>query len=417
MGRGRGALSFIGGLAGGYRLGSTMVGDYEDAKLKEGLGDAGTANGVTETVTGEEAKKAADKLEAVRNEEFNRARDAALQNGGDGEAAGLAAAQQYDPALKELQSRGASPEYTVMNRGNAGATFNNAQAATATADAANTRGMGDVYKKFGKPEAANRLQQQAMSLEAGALALKDAKREDQVGEASQGLKLGTVENKLGLMKQDFRNRHAEGTLKGIELQKELTGAFVDAVAKNPAFANTLLKDPDFTSTLGVSDAEFAPEGRDSIIFTMADGSKKKAVVSDLQEWSRGKQPLKLVELAPGAKLIAADPRTGKVTEVAQGNEKPEKGEQKRLLVKDAVDQIALAYGARLNPVDKMIDMSTVKDPAGYSRAIAAAEERVRNGEAPMGVASDLSMKARREDEARKATGLPAAGAKPSFKLW
>lgn len=409
-------LSFLAGLTGGYRLGSQMVGDYEDAEMRKGLGDAGTANSVTETVTGDEAKKATANLEALRSDESNKARDAAIAKGEDGDAAGLAAAQQYDPAIKELQSRGDKAEFTVMNRGNAGRTFDNAAAATGAADAANSRGMGDVYKQFGRPEAANRLQQQAQSLEAGALSLKGVKREDQVGEAAQGLKLATVENQLGTMKQEFKNKVAAGVLKGADLQRELVGVFADAVVKNPAYANTLLKDPDFLSALSIKDAEFAPEGKDSIIFTMADGSRQKAHIADLQEWRSGKQPLKFVEIAPGGKLVSVNPKTGKAEEVAQGNEKPEKGEQKRLLVKDAVDQIALAFGARLDPMSKMLDTSTIDDPTGYAKAIADAEKRVRSGSDPMGVASDIALKARRDKEARKVVGAPAAGGS-SFKLW
>lgn len=49
----------------------------------------------------------------------------------------------------------------------------------------------------------------------------------------------------------------------------------------------------------------------------------------------------------------------------------------------AVREIQLAFGAKLDPVSKMIDTSTIKDPAGYNRALAEVEALIQQGTMPM----------------------------------
>lgn len=305
----RRALSFLGGMMGGYRLGSQMVGDYEDAELKKGLGDAGSANSVTETVTGDEAKKAASNLEAVRNEEYNRARDAAVAQGEDGSAAGLAAAQQYDPALQELRGRGDKPEFSVMNKGNVVGTHANAMGAQTATDAANTRGMGDVYKQFGRPEAANRLQQQAQSLEAGALALKGAKREDTVQEAAAPLKLAQVQFEVDTWPQELEKKVMAKEISFDDAQREVVKRFAASVKTVPEVAMGWLNNGFLGKAFPqlFKDAVDLNREGDNLVVSYKDGSKKSAPLSALDNYGKGgTEPVKFTTVSEGSALVAHD---------------------------------------------------------------------------------------------------------------
>lgn len=314
---------FAAGLALGARVGADWTDRYKQASLEQGLADAAQKNNATEEVVGTEAQSKVPEIEAAQNEAGNQARDAALtQNPEDtagAEQAGLAAARAYDPAVAEARRLGGkeAPGYVVGKR-----SFDSQAAAQAAADTANTRSMADVYRAHGHPEAAGALQRQAQSLEAGDLALKGARREDAVGEASQSLKLRSVKNQLSLMKQDFKNRVAAGQLKGVDLHKELIGAFADAADKNPAFANTLLKDSEFLGAIGVTDANYVPGSKDGIIFTLPDGTQQKTTISDIKAWRAGDQPLKTVTLNEGEAAFAVG-KDGRAAEIARNPKTPD----------------------------------------------------------------------------------------------
>lgn len=382
---------FSRGLATGYAVADNAVNDYKQAQLEQGLADAAQRNQVTEEASQADREKALAELEAQKNEAYNRERDASIDANGTADPnAGLETAQAYDQNIAALRSRGDTPQYAVGKD-----TYATKQEAQAAADAANNRGMQDVYRQRGRPEMANRLA-------ASDLALKGAKREDQVGEAAQGLKLGSVKNQYALMEQDFQNKVAEGALKGVDLHKAAFGAFADAAESNPALANHIMKQKSFLDTLGITDAEYAPGSNKELVFSMKDGTKMQAKIDDLQAWRNGKQPLKMVEVGAGAKLVGVNPKTGEAKTVAEGNPKPEAADHQRTLVNDAVNQIALAYGAKMDPISKMIDTSTIKDPDGYMAAIKDAETRIRDGkEKPMAVASELATAGRKKAEAQR----------------
>ncbi len=206
MGRLRTA-GFIRGAALGYGLGSRIAGDYDAAVLKEGLGDAGQRSQVSEEMVGQDAHGKASEIEQMKSDEFNRARDAALaanpEDTAGAEQAGLASARQYDPAIAEARRLGGKekPGYAVGKE-----TFDTPQAAQAAAAQKNTQGMADVYRQHGRPEEANRLTQQAQSLEAGALALKGAKRDDAVQSAMTPLKLAQIQHEVDTWPQELERR-------------------------------------------------------------------------------------------------------------------------------------------------------------------------------------------------------------------
>lgn len=306
----------------GINMGRQMYADYDAAKTREGLADAAQANQVTEGAVGEEVgQEKIDAVQKAKDDAYNRARDEALDKNRnskgeqiDPEEAGLAAAKQYDPAIEELKRRQGmdSPDVRVMRKGtDTGKAYSTRVEAQAAASADNQRGMADVYRQRGKPEAAERLTQTAMQTEAAGLGLKQAKRADAVGEKRQGLEIGNVENQYKLQEQEFNNRAAASKLQGIALVKAQAGEFAQTAKTNPALADYAIKHSGFLGSLGATDAEYVKGSRDDLDITMKDGKKLRVSLTNLDEWSRGKADLKTVSLAEGGKVLVFDSK-GKV---------------------------------------------------------------------------------------------------------
>lgn len=136
-------------------------------------------------------------------------------------------------------------------------------------------------------------------------------------------------------------------------------------------------------------------------------------------------PPVLKEIAKGGMLTRVNTLDGTATEVLsnpeadrfdvkdgiyfdrQGKQSPTKvegGTHDRLLINDGVQQLAQDFGAKLDPLSKMIDTSSIKDPQGFSDARAELARRVGKGEEPMAVAKDLSAIYRKKQAGRDATG-------------
>lgn len=307
----------------GYQMGRQMYQDYENAQLKQGLADAAQSNTVTEGISGDEATSKANEVQALSDQAFNEARDAELERSRDPQAAekaGLDAAAAYKPAIEELQ-RKAVLEKPEAYAGKAGdpnkKQYANRAEAEAAASGANQRGMADAYRKAGRPEQAELLNQRAMQTEAAGLQLKQAKREDQVADKEQGLKLGSVDQQYKLLEQDYQNKLASGSITQVQLQRAATGEFVNAARHNPALADYMVKQPAFEAALGAKDIEFKPGSRDTVIFTKADGSKHEATLASLEKFSKGgSEGLKYTTLAEGGMLVGHDDK-GNVKEVAR----------------------------------------------------------------------------------------------------
>lgn len=107
-------------------------------------------------------------------------------------------------------------------------------------------------------------------------------------------------------------------------------------------------------------------------------------------------PVEEVFRAPKWKMeagIAQEEGTGEIKQLPGGGVTPE---QARMLTNDGVNQIGMAYGAKLDPVSKMMDPETINDPDGYFKAIKEAEQRIRAGEKPMAVAADIALRAKKK---------------------
>lgn len=292
----------------GYAMGRQMYQDYDNAQIRQGLADAAQQNQVSEDVTGEAAAAKVDEVKGLSQDAFNAARDKALTDNPDNpqaaEEAGLAAAQRYQPAIEELQRKATQekPNYNVGVKSYGSQTEANAAAASA-----NQAGMANVYRQHGRPEQAERLNQQAMQTEAAGLQLKQAKREDQLADKSQGLKEGTVEYQYKLLEQDYQNKRTTGAITGIQLQRAAAGEFVNAAKNNPALADYMVKQPAFEASLGAKDIEFKPGSRDTVIFTKADGSKHEATLASLEKFAKGgSEGLKYTTLSEGGMLVGHD---------------------------------------------------------------------------------------------------------------
>lgn len=79
--------------------------------------------------------------------------------------------------------------------------------------------------------------------------------------------------------------------------------------------------------------------------------------------------------------------------------------QDRLLVNDGAAKIGEIYGAKQDPITRMVDTENVKDKPGYFKDMAELERRVRAGEPPLDVANQLADRAFRK---QKGAG-PAGG--------
>lgn len=292
----------------GYGLGRQMYKDYENGQIQQGLANASQANQVSEDVVGEDAAMKAEEVRGLSQDAFNAARDQALQQNPDNpqaaEEAGLAAAQQYQPAIEELQRKATQdkPNYNVGAK-----SFGTKAEAANAAAAANQAGMADVYRQHGRPEQAEQLNQRAMQTEAAGLQLKQAKRDDRLADKSQGLKEATVEKQYALLEQDYQNKLATGAISNIQLQRAATGEFVNAAKNNPALADHMVKQPAFEAAIGAKDIEFKPGTRDTVIFTKHDGSKHEATLANLEKFAKGgNEGLKYTTLAEGGMLIGHD---------------------------------------------------------------------------------------------------------------
>lgn len=136
-------------------------------------------------------------------------------------------------------------------------------------------------------------------------------------------------------------------------------------------------------------------------------------------------PPVLKEISKGAALAKINPLSGTAETVLTNSEadrydvkdgiyfdrqgkstptKVEGGTHDRLLINDGVQQLAQDFGAKLDPLSKMIDASSIKDPAGFSEARAELARRVGKGEEPMAVARDLSSVYRKKQAGRDASG-------------
>lgn len=131
----------------------------------------------------------------------------------------------------------------------------------------------------------------------------------------------------------------------------------------------------------------------------------------------------LKELGANQKLVRVNPITGSAKDVISnhvdrfdikdgiyfdrdGAQTPQRvgGTHDRLLINDGVQQLVQDFGAKMDPLSKMIDASTIKDPAGFAAARAELAARVQQGEEPMAVAKDLSDRYRKKQAVRESTG-------------
>ncbi len=81
-------------------------------------------------------------------------------------------------------------------------------------------------------------------------------------------------------------------------------------------------------------------------------------------------------------------------------------------IKAARDELALAYGVKLDAMGQVLNRDAIKDMPGYFSALKDAEARINNGEEPYATADDLQNKGRRKAELKKAGVNPAAGGLP-----
>lgn len=123
-------------------------------------------------------------------------------------------------------------------------------------------------------------------------------------------------------------------------------------------------------------------------------------------------PVSEVYRAPKWKMengIAQEEGTGEIKQLPGGGVTPE---QARALTNDGVNQIGMAFGAKLDPVSKMMDPETINDPDGYYKAIKEAEQRIRAGEKPMAVAADIALRAKKKAAVDATRGGAAPSAPP-----
>lgn len=121
-------------------------------------------------------------------------------------------------------------------------------------------------------------------------------------------------------------------------------------------------------------------------------------------------PMQEVYRSPKWKIeggVSQEEGTGEIKQLPGGGVTPE---QARMLTNDGVNQIGMAYGAKLDPVSKMMDPETINDQPGYFAAIKEAEQRIRAGEKPMAVAADIALRAKKKQaiEATRGDSAPAA---------
>lgn len=77
-------------------------------------------------------------------------------------------------------------------------------------------------------------------------------------------------------------------------------------------------------------------------------------------------------------------------------------------VKLGVDQLALAYGVKLDALGQILNKDAIKDIAGYRKATAEMERRVRAGEEPLAIVDELAGQGARMQEEKKA-GIKTGG--------
>lgn len=208
-------------------------------------------------------------------------------------------------------------------------------------------------------------------------------------------------------------------------RKGVAGAFFDL--KSPALRNDALKTLGGAFGLPIADVKMIEkDGQKLYVPIGADGKPfqngKDSVYfhkDDIDEWvgqALGIEP-KYIKLGEGEKLVRTS-RAG-VDVVAEGNPKAKPGSesQGRLLVNDAVAQVAGAFGARLDPISKMIDQESIKDRAGYEKAIQEVEALVQGGMAPMAAASQIAEKYRRQQALAKTGGAAAPGPDSTAAPW
>jgi len=175
-----------------------------------------------------------------------------------------------------------------------------------------------------------------------------------------------------------------------------------------------------------------PDGKPSGMLRMLDAQGSTVMDiphASIQAGYNMLTPPVLKEIAKGGMLAKVNTVTGTATEVLsnpeadrfdvkdgiyfdrQGKQSPKKIEgaspHDRLLINDGVEQLALDFGAKLDPASKMLDTSAIKDPEGFAAARAELAARVGKGEEPMAVAKDLSNRYRKSQATKDAIGTPS----------
>ena len=89
--------------------------------------------------------------------------------------------------------------------------------------------------------------------------------------------------------------------------------------------------------------------------------------------------------------------------------------QDRLLVNDGAAKIGEIYGAKQDPITRMVDTENVKDKPGYFKDMAELERRVRAGEPPLDVANQLADRAFRKQKGAGPAGGEQKPTSPGYQ--
>lgn len=336
------------------------------------------------------------------------------------------------------------------------------------ANAGRTQGLAEVYRKHGDPEGATRVTREAkadrvLDLQTAALVRADAEagRKERAKEIARNAKPGddvpemlraaglndaAREQEIELAQHDvsmsdLRTKHAAGEITGEQaLAKVAVTSVKAAQAGRPAMLLRTLQDPDVAKAFGVEGRKFneikhGPDGK----ILVYDGSPRKPLEIDparIQAWHDSIVKPELVKM--GADDVMFDPRTQKIVAQGPGKEKFSFGgsgetglhvlntrtgatrpvadgggasgkagsAQQRLLTNDAVAELARGFGAKLDPMGKILEGVPKENKAAYEAAIATAEKRVAEGERPMAVASSILGEHGKKSAIAKVRGAP-----------
>jgi hypothetical protein len=241
----------------------------------------------------------------------------------------------------------------------------------------------DVYRSKGLVDKARDYETGAVQLDSAKLSLKGARRTDELGEANQGTNMALAKHAFEILPAKLHTDMINGLVSREEAARKMAGAIGLVAEYNPERLNDMVSSGDIQkiSPFMANVADVSREGNHLVFKNKDGGIAAKYTTKSLHEYSQGgPAPMKIRDVAPGAKVIGIDPRTSKSTTIAEGTPDPTKN--------DARQDDAVAVMTRLLDANKTMmthfggDEQSIRQDSVLEHAKDVGEFKRKMGRAP-----------------------------------